>query len=387
MPTDTKVVNPEDMLGRILCKAIDGRASDIHLEPSQDGIKIYFRIDGLLYLNEDLGTYSQDKLISRIKVLSEMDIAERRLPQEGGFEFTYKDRAYNIRASTLPTPRGEAIVFRILNRESILMELEGLGFEQNQLQTMIDLIGRPYGMILLTGPVGSGKTTLLYSIINRLNRSEINIVTLEDPIEFHLPNVRQVQISETVGLDFVKAMKSVLRQDPDIIMLGEIRDLETAEIAMQAALSGVLVLSTFHTLDVPGVVTRLVEMGVPRSVVAQAIMGIISTRLVGKVCDSCAELYQPNDYEKKFLGSESATGSFRKGNGCSACRNSGYLGRIGVFEVVHFDNEIRSWILEKKFFTSLYELLAEKGIKTLREAALEKARRGIISIERALRVV
>lgn len=381
-----KQTSPVDWMERILADAIDSRASDIHLEPERESFNVRFRIDGILYTIESLTKYSQEKIISRIKVLSNVNITEHRLPQGGNFEFNYKDRIYNIRTSTLPTPNGEAIVLRILNREEILIRLQDLGFDKNQLETMNKLIVSPHGMILTTGPSGSGKTTLLYSTLNELNKPDNNIIALEDPIEFQMPTIRQVQISEGSSLDFARAMRSVLRQDPDIIMVGEIRDPETAQMAFQAALTGILVFSTFHTLDVPGLVARLVEMGMPRSVIAQAIEGVVSSRLLRKICDSCKKPYQLSDYEKMILGDKSKGKKFQKGEGCKNCLNSGYFGRTGIFEVVHFNNEIRSSIIGKEPYASLHKLLKEKGIKTLRESAIDKVFQGITTVEEVARV-
>lgn len=381
-----KQTSPVDWMERILADAIDSRASDIHLEPERESFNVRFRIDGILYTIESLTKYSQEKIISRIKVLSNVNITEHRLPQGGNFEFNYKDRIYNIRTSTLPTPNGEAIVLRILNREEILIRIQDLGFDKNQLETMNRLIISPHGMILTTGPSGSGKTTLLYSTLNELNKPDNNIIALEDPIEFQMPTIRQVQITEGSGLDFARAMRSVLRQDPDIIMVGEIRDPETAQMAFQAALTGILVFSTFHTLDVPGLVARLVEMGMPRSVIAQAIEGVVSSRLLRKICDSCKKPYQLSDYEKMILGDKSKGKKFQKGEGCKNCLNSGYFGRTGIFEVVHFDNEIRSSIISKEPYASLHKLLKEKGIKTLRESAIDKVFQGITTVEEVARV-
>lgn len=381
-----KQTSPVDWMERILADAIDSRASDIHLEPERESFNVRFRIDGILYTIESLTKYSQEKIISRIKVLSNVNITEHRLPQGGNFEFNYKDRIYNIRTSTLPTPNGEAIVLRILNREEILIRIQDLGFDKNQLETMNRLIVSPHGMILTTGPSGSGKTTLLYSTLNELNKPDNNIIALEDPIEFQMPTIRQVQISEGSSLDFARAMRSVLRQDPDIIMVGEIRDPETAQMAFQAALTGILVFSTFHTLDVPGLVARLVEMGIPRSVIAQAIEGVVSSRLLRKICDSCKKPYQLSDYEKMILGDKSKGKKFQRGEGCKNCLNSGYFGRTGIFEVVHFDNEIRSSIISREPYASLHKLLKEKGIKTLRESAIDKVFQGITTVEEVARV-
>jgi general secretion pathway protein E len=381
-----QTIYPNSQVGYILRSAIDNRASDIHLEPKEKELEISLRIDGMLYSAEGLVLGSGEKIISKIKVSSGMDITEHRLPQEGQFEFRYNDRIYDVRVSALPTSFGETIVLRILNRESILMALEGLGFDLHQLSLVNKLITSPCGMVLISGPSGSGKTTLLYSILNTLNKPSNNIITVEDPIELRIPNIRQVQVKENIGLDFARAIRSVLRQDPDVIMLGEIRDVETAEISIQAALMGILVFSTFHTLNVPGLVTRLIEMDIPHSVVAQAIVGVVSARLARKVCDSCAKPYQPTDQEKKVLGEKFKEGKFRQSKGCERCLNSGFLGRAGVFEVVRFDDQIRSCIIEKKPFSVLQSVLVKKGVKSLRDSAFQKAAQGIITLEEAIRI-
>lgn len=381
-----EALNASQWVTHILRAAIDNRASDIHLEPFHDKLNICFRIDGVLYSAESPAEYSQEKILSRIKVLSQMDITEHRLPQEGQFEFNYKDRAYNIRVSALPTFYGEAIVLRILNRESVLIKLEELGFNHDQLGLVNKLIFTPSGIVLIIGPSGSGKTTLLYSILCALNSPSNNIITIEDPIEFQMPDIRQVQINESVGLSFAKAIRSALRQDPNIIMLGEIRDPETAQMAVQAGLTGILVFSTFHALDVPGLVTRLIEMDVPRSVVAQSIVGVISARLLRRVCSNCGQPYQLTDEERRILGTKAEGGSFRKGKGCDACRHSGYLNRAGIFEIVRFDDELRASIIEKKDSSFLRKVLAMKKIKSLHEVALERAIEGISSVEEAFRV-
>lgn len=380
-------MEPRDWVDRILSNAIDSRASDVHFEPGRDRFNVRFRIDGILYAIESLPRDSQENIISRTKVLSQTDITEQRLPQDGHFEFKHKDKIYNIRVSTFRTSYGEAAVLRILNREDILIRFEELGFDQDQLEEVSKLINRPYGMTLITGPSGSGKTTLLYSILNNLNKKGNNIVTLEDPIEFQMSDVRQMQINESIGLNFSRGVRATLRQDPDIIMIGEIRDSETAQMAIRAALGGILVFSTFHTLDVPALVTRFIEMGIPRSVVAQTISGVISSRLVRKVCGSCKEPYQLTAYEKKVLGVQDQTHNFQKGKGCDKCRGSGYLGRTGVFEVVCFDDEVRTYIIEQKPFSELKELFQKKRIKTLREVAVAKASRGITTPGEVIRVI
>ena len=376
-----------DLTDTILQNAIQSRASDIHLDPEIKSFRVRFRIDGTLYEIENLAKDVQEIVISRIKVLAGMDIMEHRIPQDGHLEFMFQATNYNLRVSTFPTPHGEAVVLRLLNRENMLLPLENLGLDADQLEDINSLIQSPYGIILITGPSNSGKTTLLYSILNVLNTPENNIVTVEEPIEFQMENIRQMQIDASIGLTFSKAMRAILRQDPEIIMLGEIRDPDTIQMAAQAALSGRLVFSTFHTFDVPALVMRLIEMGIPSSIVSHTLLGVVSVRLIRRVCSSCKAPYSLSEFEQKFLGDQEKTPGFQKGKGCKACQNSGYLGRIGIFEVLRFDEDIQSHILAKKSIASFRTLLKEKQIKTLRGAAVEKVRQGITTVEEVLRVV
>lgn len=375
-----------DWLDAVLINAIHSRASDIHFEPERDKFSIRLRIDGILYPLGTLQKLSQDNVLSRIKVLSQIDITEHRLPQDGHFEFKYKDKIYNIRASSMPSLYGETIVLRIFNRDEILIKLENLGFDAVQLEIVKTLIQSPSGIVLITGPTGSGKTTLLYSFLNALNKPDKNIITVEDPIEFQLSNLRQIAIAESIGLTFNKALRHIVRQDPDVVMLGEIRDSDTAQMAIQAALTGILIFSTFHTFDVSALISRLSEMGLTNTVLAQSIKGVISTRLVRKICNSCKEAYQPNDIDKKFLGMEFADGNFQKGKGCAACKN-GYSGRTGIYEVVYFDKEIQFSIMEKKSFSFLQNLLLEKKMDDLRICGIKKAASGITTIDEVIRVI
>ena len=367
--------------------AIESRASDIHLDPTRDAFSVRFRIDGVLYATDTFKKELQEELVSQIKVLSQLDITETRSPQDGHFEFAVGGRGYNMRVSTFPTVYGEAIVLRILNREDVLMPLENLGFTESQLQSLPDLIHHPHGIILITGPSASGKTTLLYSILQVLKKPENNIITVEDPVELQMENIRQVQIHEGTGLTFAQAMRGILRQDPDIVMVGEIRDAETLQMATQAALSGRLVFSTFHTFNTPALIIRLLEMGIPTSVVAHALVGIVAVRLVRKICPSCAAPYAPSALEERMAGGPRQSRNFRRGKGCEHCRNSGYVGRTGVFEVLPFDEQVKSHILEGKSPSLLPQLFREKGIESLEEVALKKTLEGITTIEEVVRVL
>ena len=380
-------VSTESWLDNLLSKAIDLKVSDIHLEIARDIFNVRFRIDGLLYLMETLDKGVQQTIISHIKIVAQLESTEYRVPQDGHFEFSHSNRVYNIRVSTFPTIYGEVIVMRVLNREDTLLNLGDLGFDTNQLQNVDALIHHPYGMVLITGPSSSGKTTLLYSILNILNKSTNNIITIEDPVELQIDGMRQTQVNEYSEFKFATALRSVLRQDPDIIMVGEIRDDETAQIAIQAALAGRLVFSTFHTLNVPGVVTRLLEMDIPASVIANAISGVISTRLVRKICQDCKVPYQLSEGEKRILGETLPEGKvFYKGGGCEKCLRSGYHGRTGVFEVIPFDEEVRFAIVEKMHLSEMFSAIQKKKIKTLRESAMEKVYQGITTVEEVIRV-
>ena len=376
-----------DILDQILNNAIEYGASDVHFEPNGQQFNVRFRVDGLLYQISGLTNFPQEAITSRIKVVSEMDLFEHHLPQDGHFEFIYKDKVYNIRVSTSPTVHGQAVVLRLFNREAFVKEISELGFEPEQLATVKNIIASPYGMILITGQIGSGKTTLLYSILNSLSTPQRNIITLENPVEFSVPNIRQLQVNESVGLTFSLAMRAAVRQDPDVIMLCEIRDSETAQIALQAALTGTLVFSTFHTFDVSGLIIRLMEMGVPRSVLAHALTGVISSRLVRKICTNCAQSYSLTDAEAKVLGAEVATADFKKGQGCDVCHNSGYLGRTGIYEVIQFDDEIMTAIVEEKPIAELRQLLQSKIVLSLRQAAIKKVMAGTTTIEELIRVI
>ncbi|OGN09848.1 MAG: hypothetical protein A3J46_04665 [Candidatus Yanofskybacteria bacterium RIFCSPHIGHO2_02_FULL_41_11] len=372
------------LVNSIFIKAIENRASDIHFEPEDFNLNVRFRIDGLLYLIDKLDKNLEKASISRIKVLSQLDITEYRLPQDGHLEFRHQNRLHNMRVSTFPTVRGEAVVLRILDREDIVMKIEDLGLDPNQLTTVQKLITHPFGIILITGPMGSGKTSFLYSVLNTIGTPDKNIITIEDPIEFNMPNIRQSQVKESIGLDFTKAMRSIARQDPNIIMLGEIRDPDTAHITFQAALSGVLVLTTFHTFDVPGLIIRMLEMGIPRSVLAHAIKGVISMRLVRKICPQCKS---PRLYSSNEDGNIQLNTSNSLRNGCSLCHSIGYYGRIGIFEVIPFDNETQLKILEGLSASEMQAFFDQKKHKSLRQSAIDKINEDITTAEEVMRII
>jgi len=372
----------------IISSAIQSRASDIHLEPESTGFNIRYRVDGLLYQVKTLAARYHEPILSRLKVLARLDISESRIPQDGHFEFTHNNRIYNIRTSTYPTTLGEVAVLRILNREESHLNLTNLGFDGDQLKKVEALIAQPYGLILITGPSGSGKTTLLYSILSVLNKPNNNIITIEDPVEYQIKGMRQAQVEHSGVFDFAIAMRSVLRQDPDIVMVGEIRDTETVQIAMQAALTGRLVFSTFHTLDVVAVVTRLIELQVPRSVVAHVITGIVSARLMRKICPHCRMEDNVSEDDKRLLGRNIDPGQkFYKGKGCEQCTHSGYYGQTGIFEVVTFDEEIRQIIIDKKPLINIVPILEKKSVKKLSHSAVDRVLEGKSSIKEMIRII
>jgi len=385
--SEAHTATPTEIIDHLLNLAIEHRASDIHFEPGRDEFKVRFRIDGILHPIEKFDRSIQEEVISRIKVLSQMDITEHRLPKDGHFEFPYKDLLYNIRVSTLPETYGESVVFRIHGAKEVVYKIDELGLEPDQLELLKNLIRSPSGMILVTGPAGSGKTDFLYSVLTHLSSEEKNIITLEDPVEYSLENIRQTSISEELGLTFAAAMRSVLRQDPDILMLGEIRDGETALLAIQASLSGILLFSTFHTFDLPALINRLVEMDIDRSIVVQSIRGVVSKRLVRKICENCKEVVTPTQEQLALLPPDMVNDVFYHGRGCEVCQHLGYFERTGIFEIIEVDDEIRANIFDSESNVVLLEILKKKNIKNLRAAAFGKVKAGVTTIDEALRVI
>lgn len=380
------IPTPTEVLDSLLDMAIENRASDIHFEPGREGFRVRFRIDGILHPVEKFDELMREQIFSRIKILSQMDITEHRTPKDGHFEFPYKDITYNIRVSTMPEIYGESIVFRIHNVQENVHKIDDIGLEPEQLVLLKRLIKSPSGMILVTGPTGSGKTDFLYSVLSHLSSEEKNIITLEDPVEYQLENIRQTSVSNELTLTFASAMRSVLRQDPDVLMLGEIRDGETALLAIQASLSGILLFSTFHTFDLPALINRLVEMNVARSIVVQSIRGVISVRLVRIICENCKEQVEPTEEQKALLPKDMADCVFYHGRGCDKCKNLGYIGRIRIYEIVEVDDEMRAKIFDEQQSTVVLELLKNKNIMNLRSAAFEKAKKGITTLDEAFRV-
>lgn len=374
----------------IIHQAIKERASDIHVEPERRSVRIRYRIDGILHEVMNLPRFLHPPLTSRIKIMADMNIAERRLPQDGRIPIRTPDgKDYDLRVSCIPTITGEKIVMRILDRQNPLIGLHKLGFFPDTFAQLEKLISYPYGIILSTGPTGSGKTTTQYSILNRLNTTEVNIITIEDPVEYQLPGIYQVQVNTKAGLLFSNALRYFLRHDPDIMMVGEIRDLETAEIAVEASLTGHLVLSTLHTNDAPTAITRLIDMGVEPFLVSASLIGVLAQRLVRTLCPHCKEPYKPPAEGLRRLGltPEEVEGvTFYRGRGCEYCRHTGYYGRTGIFELMVVNEEIAELIVRRAPLGEIREAAKANGMKTLMEDGLRKAMAGITTIEEVLRV-
>ena len=374
------------LVNLILMQAIRDNASDIHVEPEEKDLHIRYRIDGILHDIITIPKHLQAAIISRIKIMSDLNIAVKRTPQDGRFQIKLEENQIDLRVSTFPSIHGENVVLRLLSASSIFLGLEQLGFSPQNLEQFKSLIRRPYGIILVTGPTGSGKTTTLYSALETINTPEKNIITIEDPVEYRLPGIRQSQINPKAGLTFATGLRSILRQDPDVIMVGEVRDRETAEIAIQAALTGHLVFSTLHTNDAAGALTRLIDMGAEPFLISSSVIGIVAQRLVRTICPSCKEEWTPGEPILQEIGIESRGRlNLYKGKGCKSCKNTGYKGRIGVFELLIVDDKIRELILSRTS-SSIIKKEAEKvGMKTLRADGIDKIISGITTIDEVIR--
>ncbi|MBU2265829.1 MAG: GspE/PulE family protein, partial [Candidatus Omnitrophica bacterium] len=374
------------LLNLIISKAVKERASDIHIEPEAKNLLVRNRIDGSLREAYNLPKGVGRAIASRIKVLSNLDIAESRRPQDGKISLNVENRSLDIRVSTFPTVHGENIVMRLLDKSAVILGLSDLGLSKEKLDSFLELIRRPNGIILVTGPTGSGKTTTLYAALTTINSVDKNIITIEDPVEYELPLIRQTQVNAKIGVTFAEGLKAILRQDPDIIMVGEIRDKDTADIAIRASLTGHLVFSTLHTNDAVSSLTRLVDMGIETFLISSSVIGIVAQRLVRVICDKCKEKYTPVDPALKDLG-DKAKGDFYRGKGCKNCEGSGFSGRIGIFEFLTINEEIRRMVNEKKTADQISEKALSLGLlKTLREDGLEKVAQGVTTIEEVLRV-
>jgi type IV pilus assembly protein PilB len=371
----------------VILDALKQGASDIHIEPKEKALKVRYRIDGVLFEAMNPPHHMHPAIVSRLKIMANLDIAERRIPQDGRVRTIMQGRKVDLRMSTLPTACGEKVVLRILDNRSINVALEDLGLSENILTIWRNQIEEPHGILLVTGPTGSGKTTTLYSSLRCMDGNKLNISTVEDPIEYALAQANQVQVHEKIGMTFSAALRALLRQDPDVVLLGEIRDPETARIAVQASLTGHLVLSTLHTNDAPSSVTRLINIGVEPYLISAAVNAILAQRLVRRICQHCKEPYEPTDEMKEFLSLQGFDGRETwLGKGCDRCRKTGYSGRLGIHELLVMDDSLRDMVTANPDVTQLRKLCRERGLVTLRQDGFEKACRGQTTVEEILRV-
>jgi general secretion pathway protein E len=373
------------MVNAILIEAIQQGSSDVHFEPTEEGLSVRYRIDGCLQKRHVPPREYQIQILTRIKVMSKMDIAEHRLPQDGRIKLRHGGREIDFRVSTLPIIHGERIVLRILDKGNVILGLDRIGMDEKALKMLRKLIQMPEGIVLVTGPTGSGKTTTLYSAISEINDSETNIITVEDPVEYKIAGISQMNVNPRIELDFAKGLRHILRQDPDVIMIGEIRDRETAEIAIQASLTGHLVLSTLHTNDAPSALTRLSDMGIEPYLLASSILGVIAQRLVRQICPFCKIEYQPSDKELADLALP-PNGAFHKGTGCSHCFETGYKGRHAIYELMPVSGKIKSQVLKSQDAQELRRVALTEGMKTLFEQGVELVSQGITTSAELLRV-
>ncbi len=378
------------LVNLMLSQAVRDNASDIHIEPFQDMVKIRKRVDGILYDMYTPPRHVQSKLVSRVKIMAKLDIAEKRLPQDGRIEIRIADRNVDIRVSTLPTSFGERVVMRLLDKSSVLLSLPDLGMSPRDLDTFLQLIRAPHGIILVTGPTGSGKTTTLYSALSILNEPDINIITIEDPVEYQIKGISQVQVNPKIDLTFANGLRTIVRQDPDVILVGEIRDLETAQIAIQSALTGHLVFSTLHTNDAASAVTRLIDMGVESFLVSSSINAILAQRLVRKICPHCSEEFEPGPEYLAQVGltPEDLGGRvLYRSTGCRHCLNTGYTGRIGIYELMVMTEDLKNFVLTTSDSNQIRRRALESGeMLTLRQDGLQKVLAGQTTIEEVFRV-
>ena len=377
------------LVNLMLSQAVKDRASDIHIEPLQDTLKIRYRVDGVLYDMLSPPKHVQSTLTSRIKIMAQMNIAEKRLPQDGRIEIRIGNKNVDIRVSTIPTAFGERLVLRLLDKTHILLSVSDLGMPQDRLKEFNHLIRSAYGIVLVTGPTGSGKTTTLYAALSTINTTDINIITIEDPIEYQIDGIGQIQVNPKIDLTFAKGLRSIVRQDPDVILVGEVRDLETAEIAIQSALTGHLVFSTLHTNDSASAVTRLIDMGIEPFLVTSSVLSILAQRLVRIICPACKVPYTPDEESLRNVGltPEMVQGhELYRGPGCPSCLHTGYIGRSGIFELMHLDDSLKSLILKTSDANAIKQKAVEQGMITLRQDGAKKVLDGVTTIEEVFRV-
>lgn len=371
----------------LITRAVESRASDIHIEPFEDELKVRYRIDGVLHEVESIPKSLQPAIVSRLKIMAKLNIAERRLPQDGRIKLRINDKEIDLRVSTVPIVYGESVVMRILRREGIVIDLPQLGFLPETLRDFQALISKPNGIILVTGPTGSGKTTTLYGALDKINSPDKKIITVEDPVEYQLKGVNQIQVKPSIGLSFASALRHIVRQDPDIIMIGEIRDLETAEIAIQSALTGHLVFSTLHTNDAPSAITRLIDMGVENFLLSSTIRGILAQRLVRLICPDC-KILDPEDLGREEVATQLGVRDFvlYKGKGCERCSHTGFYGRTGIYELLLVSDQIRTLILKNTDANVIRTQAKKEGMKTLLEDGFYKVIKGLTTYTEVLRV-
>jgi type IV pilus assembly protein PilB len=373
----------------LITEAVQLRASDIHIEPFENRIRIRYRIDGVLVERDSPPKRLLGAILSRIKILARIDIAERRRPQDGRIKMTVGEKELDLRVSVLPSNHGQTVVMRILDKDSIKVGLRQLGLSDEDFRTFNSLIRRPNGIILVTGPTGSGKTTTLYAALNELNRPDRKIITAEDPVEYYLPGINQVEVKHSIGLDFARIIRSMLRQAPNIILVGEMRDTETAEMGIQASLTGHLVFSTLHTNDAPGAITRMVDMGVPGYLVASSVIAVMAQRLVRIVCPKCRQPYRPSEAVLEAAGispEQARTATFMKGKGCGNCQRSGYRGRLAIFEIMVMNSRLRELVFQGASTQELRKCALANGMRTLYQDGLAKAMKGVTTLEEVFRV-
>ncbi len=375
------------LVNLLITRAVESRASDIHIEPFEDELKVRYRIDGVLHETESVPKKLQAAIVSRLKIMAKLNIAERRLPQDGRIRLKVGAIEVDLRVSTIPILHGESLVMRILQKEGIVIDLNKLGFPVRTLATFDQLIRKPNGIFLVTGPTGSGKTTTLYGALDKINSPDKKIITVEDPIEYQLKGINQIQVKSQIGLTFASTLRHIVRQDPDIIMIGEIRDLETAEIAIQSALTGHMVFSTLHTNDAPSSITRLLDMGVENFLLSSTIRGILAQRLVRYICESCKvpDTSAADREELGKLGFDTNV-TLYKGAGCERCAQTGYYGRAGIFELLTIDDDIRKMILKDSDSNQIRELARKNGMRTLLEDGADKVKAGLTTLSEVLRV-
>jgi type IV pilus assembly protein PilB len=373
----------------IITEAVQLRASDIHIEPFEDRIRIRYRIDGRLVERDNPPRRLLGAILSRIKILSKLDIAERRRSQDGRIKLTADGKDYDLRVSVLPTNHGQSVVMRVLDKDNIRVGIRQLGLSEQDFRQFKNLIRRPNGIILVTGPTGSGKTTTLYASLNELNRPDTKIITAEDPVEYYLQGINQVEIKHQIGLDFARVIRAMLRQAPNVILVGEMRDTETAQMGIQASLTGHLVFSTLHTNDAPGAITRMIDMGVPAYLVASSVVAVLAQRLVRVVCTKCKQPHQPLDSQIQEAGitpEQLKTATFMKGRGCVNCQKSGYKGRLGIFELMVMNNKIRELAFQGAATTDIRRAAVATGMTVMFEDGIDKSLRGITTLDEVFRV-